>query len=86
MPEVSKQPQRRVSDLTDHLLEQIIASRPRSKALSERKKINSWLRQYYGNVPVEDLQERSPQIMGQAALSHLDFAYTRKPGQPLQKW
>jgi glutamate dehydrogenase len=80
---VSKQPQRRVSDLTDHLLEQIIASRPRSKALSERKKINSWLRQYYGNVPVEDLQERSAQIMGQAALSHLDFAFTRKPGQPL---
>ncbi len=80
---MSKQPQRRVSDLTEHLLEQIIASRPRSKALSERKQINAWLRKYYGNVPVEDLQERSVSIMGQAALAHLDFARQRKPGQSL---
>ena len=76
-------PQRRSSDLTDKLLRDIIASKPRSKTLTDRKQINSWLRQYFGNVPVEDLQERSPAIMAQASTAHLDFGRVRKPGQAL---
>lgn len=80
---MSNRQQRRVSDLTDQLLDQIIASKPKSKALAERKQINAWLRQYFGNVPVEDLQNRTAEIVAQAAMSHLDFAMQRKPGKPL---
>ncbi len=78
-----RKPQRRVSDQTDQLLGAIIASKPGSKTFSQRQQINAWLRQYYGNVPVEDLQERTPRIMARAATSHLDFGRTRKPGQAL---
>ncbi|MDZ7770113.1 MAG: NAD-glutamate dehydrogenase [Woeseiaceae bacterium] len=80
---MSKQPQRRASDLTDRLLDQIVASKPRSKSLKDRKQIDDFLREYFGNVPVEDLQDRTPSIMGQAAASHLDFAQVRKKGQAL---
>ncbi len=76
-------PHRRIGDLTDQLLEEIIASRPRSKTLATRAQVDSWLRQYYGNVPVEDLQERSSSIMARAAISHLDFGRVRKPGEAL---
>ncbi|MEQ8205153.1 MAG: NAD-glutamate dehydrogenase, partial [Woeseia sp.] len=80
---MSNRQHRRVSDLTDQLLDQIIASKPKSKALAERKQINAWLRQYFGNVPVEDLQNRTAKIVAQASMSHLDFAMKRKPGKPL---
>ncbi|MEX1266109.1 MAG: hypothetical protein WEA08_04240, partial [Woeseia sp.] len=73
----------RASDLTDRLLDQIVASKPRSKSLKDRKQIDDFLREYFGNVPVEDLQDRTPSIMGQAAASHLDFAQVRKKGQAL---
>ncbi|MGB5579476.1 MAG: NAD-glutamate dehydrogenase [Woeseia sp.] len=82
---MSKQPQRRVSDMTDQILEAIIAESPRSKALKDRKQINRWLRRYYGNVPIEDLQDRSPKILANAAISHLEFAAVRKPGKALMR-
>ncbi|MGB5345051.1 MAG: NAD-glutamate dehydrogenase [Woeseia sp.] len=80
---MSKQPQRRNSDLTDQVIEAIIAVKPSSKAFKDRKQINRWLRLYFGNVPIEDLQDRTPAIMANAALSHLEFAMTRKPGEAL---
>jgi glutamate dehydrogenase len=80
---VSKQPHRRASDMSDSLISQIIASRPQSKSLRNKKDINGYLRRYFADVPYEDMQNRLPKIMGQAAVAHLDFAKTRKAGQPL---
>ncbi|MDZ7643203.1 MAG: NAD-glutamate dehydrogenase [Woeseiaceae bacterium] len=80
---MSKQPQRRASDLTDQILERVLASKPDSRSLSSRNQIDSFLRQYYGNVPIDDMQERSAGILAQAAVSHLDFARSRKPGEAL---
>ena len=41
-----------------------------------------FLRLYYKNVSVEDLNERDPLDLCGAALSHLRLAATRKPGSP----
>jgi glutamate dehydrogenase len=72
---------RRSSDLSERLIDEIIATRPQSKILSSREQNDLFLRQYFGNVPVEDMQGRSVEKLGQAAMSHLEFAATRKPGQ-----
>ncbi|MBT8085056.1 MAG: NAD-glutamate dehydrogenase [Woeseia sp.] len=80
---MSKQPQRRDSDLTDELIERVVSLKPGSKTLKDRKQINRWLRLYYANVPIEDMLQRSTAIMGSAALAHLDFAAVRKRGEAL---
>jgi glutamate dehydrogenase len=72
---------RRSGDISDRLIDGIVAARPASALLSTRKKINAYLRKYFGNVPHEDMQDRSPKILGRAALAHLEFGKTRKPGQ-----
>ena len=74
---------RRSSDISERLIDEIIASAPRSTTIPEKKRIELFLRQYFDNVPVEDMQGRSALIMAQAAVSHLEFAAVRKPGQPL---
>jgi glutamate dehydrogenase len=74
---------RRASDLSGELVDTIIASKPRSRSLSAKKDIDAFLRLYYADVPYEDLHGRPPQIMGQAAVAHLDFARIRKPGTAL---
>ena len=78
---MSRQQQRRSSDITDRLIGEIVAAKPASKTLKNRKNIDSYLRRYFGAVPYEDMAGRSPKIMGQAALAHLEFAKIRKPGK-----
>jgi len=78
---VSSQQQRRASDISHNLIRQIVAARPQSRLLHDRKKINFFLRRYFGDVPVEDMEGRSPKIMGQAAISHLEFGKIRKKGE-----
>ena len=78
---MSRQQQRRSSDITDRLIGEIVAAKPASKTLKSRKDIDSYLRKYFGDVPYEDMAGRSPKIMGQAALAHLEFAKIRKPGK-----
>lgn len=78
-----KKQQRRKSDVRENLVDRIVASRPKSKILSSRKQINLFLRQYFRNVPFEDLSGRSPKIMAQAALAHLELAKTKRKKQSL---
>ena len=78
---MSRQQQRRNSDITDRLIGEIVAAKPASKTLKNRKDIDSYLRKYFSDVPYEDMAGRSPKIMGQAALAHLEFAKIRKPGK-----
>ena len=80
---MSKQHQRRNSETTEHLIDKIIAARPASKILKNRRDITSYLRKYFSAVPYEDMAGRSPKIMGQAALAHLEYAKVRKPGKPM---
>ena len=74
---------RRSSDISERLVDEIVATRPGSPTLRDRAQIDDFLRQYFGNVPYEDMQGRSMTTLGQAAVSHLEFARRRKPGQPL---
>ena len=80
---MAKNPQRRIADISHTLIDEIVETKPRSQSLGPRKKTELFLRQYFANVPYEDMQGRSPVIMGQAAVSHLEFAKTRKSGQAL---
>ena len=75
--------QRRKSDIRESLVDQIVASKPQSKILGSRKQINLFLRQYFRNVPYEDLSGRSPTIMGQAALAHLELAKSKRKKESL---
>ena len=78
---MSKQQQRRKSDVRENLVDRIVASRPQSKILGSRKQINLFLRQYFRNVPYEDLHGRSAKIMAQAALKHLELAKVKRKKQ-----
>jgi len=80
---VPKQKQRRGSDISDRLIEEIVATKPRIGPLKTRKDADAFLRRYFADVPYEDLHDRSATILGQSAVSHLDFARTRKPGKAL---
>jgi glutamate dehydrogenase len=80
---VSRQQQRRTSDITDRLIGEIVAANPASKTLKNRKDIDSYLRKYFSAVPYEDMAGRLPKVMGRAALEHLEFASIRKPGKSL---
>jgi glutamate dehydrogenase len=80
---VPKKPQRRVSDISHSLIDDIVATNPKSKALKPGKETERFLHEYFANVPYEDMQGRSTEIMGQAAVSHLDFARVRKSGTAL---
>jgi len=80
---VPKKQQRRASDFSRNLIDEIVATRPKSKAVGGRKAIDNFLRQYFAYVPYDDMQGRSPQIMGQAAVSHFDFGKVRKSGKAL---
>ena len=72
---------RRSGDMSDRLVDDIVAAKPKSALLKTRKQIDAYLRRYFSNVPHDDMHGRSPKIMGQAALAHLDFAKTRTPGK-----
>jgi glutamate dehydrogenase len=72
---------RRASDISSTVIDEIIAAKPASKLLRDRKKINFFLERYFANVPADDMVGKSPEIMGRAAISHLEFAKQRKPGE-----
>lgn len=80
---MSKKYQRRKSDVREKLIERIVASRPESRTLGSRKEINAYLRDYFRNVPHDDMAGRSPKIMAKAALAHLDMARRKKKGESL---
>jgi glutamate dehydrogenase len=80
---VPKKQLRRSTDISEHLVDQIVATRPESPTLRDRAQIDDYLKQYFGNVPYEDMHGRSTTILGQAAVSHLEFARKRKSGEPL---
>ncbi|MGH8224501.1 MAG: NAD-glutamate dehydrogenase, partial [Woeseiaceae bacterium] len=78
---MSAQPKRRAGDISSSLIEQIVATRPRSSLLVDTEKVAFFLRRYFANVSVEDMQDKSAHTLGKAAVSHVEFAGTRKPGE-----
>ena len=78
-----RMPQRRASDVSKTIVDEIVATKPRSKSLATAKDTERFLRKYFADVPADDMRGRSPKIMGLAAVSHLDFGRLRKPGSAL---
>ena len=72
---------RRGSDRKGNIVQDILDARAKSEHISSRKQIRQFLDQYVADVPVEDLDGRSAEIMARIALSHLDFGATRRKGQ-----
>ena len=74
---------RRSGDARQQIIDAILNSRVTSRALKKRSDITRYLKQYFVNVPFEDLEGRSEAIMARVALDHLDFGAKRRPGQAL---
>ena len=75
---------RRGSDRKANIVSEILATRCTSPHLKSRAQLREFLSQYFANVPIEDLEGRSTEIMAQIALSHLDFGAVRRKGQAVQ--
>jgi glutamate dehydrogenase len=78
---VTRKNLRRGSDRKDSIVREILAARVSCTSLSSRSQIRDFLKQYVADVPVEDLEGRSTQIMAQIALSHLEFGTGRRKGR-----
>ncbi len=74
---------RRDSDARERILDAIVATRIQTKVLADRTQIKGYLRQYFADVPIEDLMGRSEGIMARIALNHLELGTTRKKGRAL---
>ncbi|HKU14447.1 MAG TPA: NAD-glutamate dehydrogenase, partial [Steroidobacteraceae bacterium] len=65
------------------LIERIATTSRRLRKRADPLPAESFIRQYYHGVAEEDLAEYGSDALAAAALGHLRFASTRKPGQPL---
>ncbi|MCH7822064.1 MAG: NAD-glutamate dehydrogenase [Proteobacteria bacterium] len=72
---------RRGYDRKGKIVHAILSARVSSSILPTTAQTRRFLKQYVTDVPVEDLIGRSPQIMAQVALSHLEFGAQRRKGQ-----
>ncbi|MBJ90711.1 MAG: NAD-glutamate dehydrogenase [Woeseia sp.] len=80
---MAKKRKRRASDRSGKLIDEIVSSRPESQFLKAGRDTGTFLRHYFSDVPYEHIRDLTPVVMGKAAMSHLDFAKTRKPGTAL---
>ncbi|HET7729529.1 MAG TPA: NAD-glutamate dehydrogenase, partial [Usitatibacter sp.] len=64
------------------LLEQVMRLADQGLPAPERAQAREFIAQYYDQVDPEDLASRSPQDLYGAALAHLAFARSFKPGAP----
>ncbi len=74
---------RRSGDERQDIIDAILASKVSSNYLKKKSDIKRYLQQYFVDVPFDDLEGRSPQIMACVALDHLEFGAVRRPGQAL---
>ena len=74
---------RRVGDLKQAIVNGIISSGVKSKALRKQSQTKKFLRQYVEYVPVEDIQGKPTDVLARAAIDHLDFGAIRRKGQAL---
>ena len=78
---MTRKPARRGSDRKSNIVREILETRATSAHIKSRAQIRHFLAQYVADVPIEDLEGRSTEIMAQIALSHLDFGAVRRKGQ-----
>ncbi|MDH3622036.1 MAG: NAD-glutamate dehydrogenase, partial [Gammaproteobacteria bacterium] len=74
---------RRIGDIRQDIVDSIIAAPVTSRIIKKKTQIRGYLRQYFADVPVEDMRGRSERIMARIALDHLEFGAKRRKGQAL---
>ncbi len=72
----------RASD-NDELIEKLLEFDDDNLPKEQLAQTEHFLRRYYRQVPVEDLQGQNPQDLRGAALAHWQLARKRSPGEPL---
>ena len=82
---MSRKELRRRSDRKESIVQEILAARVVSATLPNRRQARQYLERYVADVPMEDLEGRSPSIMARIALDHLEFGATRRQGQSLSR-
>jgi glutamate dehydrogenase len=80
---VTTKTNRRSGDGRQDIIDATLASKVSSKTLKKKSDIRRYLKQYFADIPFEDLEGRSPRVMARVALDHLDFGAERRPGQAL---
>ena len=80
---MTAQEQRRGADIRQVIVDEIVASKISTKALKKPAAVKQFLRQYFANVPVEDIQGRDEKTMARIALDHLEFGAKRRKGQAM---
>ena len=80
---MTKQTNRRSGDARQQIIDAILASRANTPSLKKKSDVARYLRQYFANVPYEDLEGRSPSVMARVALDHLEFGAVKKPREAL---
>ena len=74
---------RRSGDARQSIIDAILAARVSSRSIRDKKGIGIFLRQYFADVPFEDLEGRSEEVMARIAIDHLDFGAVRRKGDAL---
>ena len=74
---------RRSGDARQGIVDAILAARVTSRAIKKPADLKRFLQQYFADVPFEDLDGRSADIMAQIAVDHLDFGVARSKDQTL---
>ena len=74
---------RRSGDARQQIIDAILTSRASTRSLKKTSDIKRYLKQYFVDVPYEDLEGRSEPVMARVALDHLEFGAERRRGQAL---
>lgn len=70
------------SDARQRVIGQIIECARETASAECRSHLDSFIWQYYRNISLEDLKKRDVDDLAGAAVGHLDYALTRRPGKP----
>ena len=74
---------RRSGDARQQIIDAILTSRASTRLLKKQSDSKRFLRQYFANVPYEDLEGRSEPVMARVAFDHLEFGAKRQRGEAL---
>ena len=80
---MTKTAKRRSGDARQRIIDAILATRVTSRHLSKKSDIRRYLQQYFADVPYEDLEGRSEEVMARIALDHLEAGAVRREGEAL---
>ena len=80
---MTKSAKRRSGDARQRIIDAILATRNTSRYVNKKAGIRRYLKQYFANIPYEDLEGRCEETMARIALEHLEFGAVRREDEAL---